>query len=107
MASLATTNLEASLSSFASNFRLLALGSFLLAGIAQGQDKLRGLLLEDDRYNQLPLSIGYGKEVQLPKNVSLRQFVPRVITQATDNTSVAWAAGWYAYTILQARQLNA
>jgi hypothetical protein len=106
MPSLATTNQEASLSSSASSRLLAVLIAACVVPSVQGQDKLRGMEFEDTRYNKLPLSINYGKILELPAKASLKQFTPRVVNQSTSNTSVVWATAWYGYTILQASQQN-
>jgi hypothetical protein len=103
-----TTNQEASLSSFAaSKFRLIAL---LLVGLSTGtinaQRQLRGLVLEDDRYNALPLSVDYSHKASLPSKFSLTSFLPKIVNQSTTNSAVAWSVAWYGFGALDARSRN-
>lgn len=82
----------------------------LLSGLswaAQSQSNLRGLEWEDEFYNQLPLKASYFKyALPPPSYYSLKQFCPRVVNQANSNTGVAWAAVWYARTMLDAIKNN-
>ncbi len=78
-------------------------GVFLLFTVAAfSQQSLRGLVLEDDRYNQLPIDPDYGKELRLPTQVDNRASFPRVINQSNENNAVAWAATYYGMSALQA-----
>ena len=78
---------------------LLSIGSVCL-----GQTALRGLEFEDDVYNSLPLKPSYFNPPStfLPSSYSLKKYCPRVATQHSSNTGVAWAAIWYARTMLEA-----
>lgn len=69
-----------------------------------GQTDLRGLEFEDDAYNSLPLKPSYFSPQSLPirSSYSLKKYCPRVVTQHSSNTGVAWAAVWYARTMLEA-----
>lgn len=60
------------------------------------QYNFRGLVLEDNRYNQLPIHPLYGKQLELPSSFSNKQAYPRVINQSTENNAVTWSASWYA-----------
>ena len=68
------------------------------------QSDLRGLEFEDDVYNSLPLKPSYFNPPSTPllASYSLKKYCPRVITQHNSNTAVAWAAVWYARTMLEA-----
>ena len=78
---------------------LLSIGSVCL-----GQTALRGLEFEDDVYNSLPLKPSYfnPQSTFLLSAYSLKKYCPRVATQHSSNTGVAWAAVWYARTMLEA-----
>lgn len=80
---------------------LLAGLFFFLNGSAQHQ--LRGLVIEDARYNALPLPLRYGKNEDVPRRASLKEFLPRVITQVSANTAVAWSVLWYGHAILESK----
>ncbi|MEK6783630.1 MAG: C1 family peptidase, partial [Bacteroidota bacterium] len=64
----------------------------------------RGLEFEDEVYNSLPLKPSYfnPQSNPLPASYSLKKYCPRVVTQHNSNTGVAWAAVWYARTMLEA-----
>lgn len=85
---------------------LLLLAGFFIFFSLQGQHQFRGLLLENDRYDSLPLPLHYGKVESLPSTFSLKQYMPRVVTQAATNTAVVWSTVWYANTIVEARSKN-
>src|SRR5882672_10283413 len=84
----------------------MRLGFFVLifcSSFCFGQTDLRGLEWEDDYYNQLPLKLSYFKTGEEgPSSYSLKNYCPRVINQSSTNTGPAWAAVWYARTILEA-----
>ncbi len=68
--------------------------------LAQNQ-YMRGVVLEDNRYNALP--VRYGSAVSLPPSKSLKAYYPRVIIQPkTDYTDIGWSAAWYARTAAEA-----
>ena len=70
-----------------------------------GQHNLKGLEWEDDFYANLPLKISYFKHGKLPPSTySIKAQCPRVATQSSFNTSVAWASVWFGRTILDAFQ---
>jgi hypothetical protein len=60
------------------------------------QQNLRGLLWEDNRYNQLPIHPLYGKSVEVGPAFSNKATYPRVINQSVENTAVTWSTAWYA-----------
>ncbi len=68
------------------------------------QTELRGLEFEDDEYNSLPLKPSYftPQVTSFPASHSLKNYCPRVITQHSSNTAVAWASVWYGRTMLEA-----
>ena len=77
---------------------------FLISSVGVCQSDLRGLEFEDDVYNSLPLKPSYfnPQSAAQPTTYSLKKYVPRVATQHTANTGVAWAAVWYGRTMLEA-----
>ena len=107
MVCLVITNRAVNLSSFANSARaILRLLVVVGACNAGAQHQLRGVVLENDRYNQLPLSQTYGHQVTLPPRASLTHHLPRVVTQSTTNTASTWAIAWYGYGALDARVRN-
>lgn len=80
-------------------------GMFLFVStVASSQQALRGLKLENDRYNLvLPIDPNYGKEVSLPSKVDNRPLFPRVVNQTSENNAVAWATTFYGMSALQAK----
>ena len=66
---------------------------------------LRGVVWEDSRYNALPLKLNFGElnYADLPENVNLKKFVPRVINQGPFNMAASWATIWYAASVLEAQ----
>lgn len=97
-------NLAVNLFLSASNHKkgalLIAAGLLFFSSSAQHQ--LRGMIFEDERYNTLPLPLHYGKTEEVPLRATLQPYLPRVITQASSNTAVAWSVVWYAHTIAEA-----
>ncbi len=72
--------------------------------VGSSQQALRGLKLENDRYNLiLPIDPDYGKEVPLPTKVDNRSLFPRVINQIGENNAVAWATTFYGMNALHAK----
>ena len=84
-------------------FRVIILLLFI-SSVGFCQTDLRGLEFEDDQYNSLPLKPSYfnSQSVVQPTSYSLKKYCPRVVTQHTSNTGVAWATVWYARTMLEA-----
>lgn len=82
-------------------YHLLITVLLLISAPAFSQQTLRGLVLEDDRYNQLPIDPDYGKELGLQGKVDNKARFPRVINQSNENNAVAWSATYYGMSALQ------
>lgn len=99
-------NPAANLSLSASLNRIKALSiltGLLLFFSSHAQHQMRGLVFEDERYNGLMLPSHYGKIEDVPLRASMKEFLPRVITQVSSNTAVTWSLLWYAQAILDAK----
>ncbi|MDH5604610.1 MAG: DUF4384 domain-containing protein [Cyclobacteriaceae bacterium] len=80
-----------------------------LCNFLYGQDNvrtLRGVVWEDDTYNALPHKLNYGdiSSELLPQTISLKKYVPKVVTQGPFNMAASWATVWYGGTILEAQR---
>jgi hypothetical protein len=95
-----------SLSSSENSLRAAFLLAAAISFSAVGQQSLRGIIAEDEKYNRLPLDPGYGHVYGLPVRSSMQAFVPRIINQSTTNTAASWAVAWYGYATLEAKSLN-
>ena len=85
--------------------KALSFSGLFVVFAAQGQQGFRGLTLENDRYNRLPIHPGYGKFEKLPSFISNKNYFPRVINQTQENNSVGWSTAWYGMGALYARLL--
>lgn len=84
-----------------SPFKVLLLAGLFVSVQGVCQHDLKGLVIENDRYNQLPIHPAYGKFQRLPASFSNKQNFPRVVNQSLENNAVAWAVTWYGMGALQ------
>jgi hypothetical protein len=82
---------------------LLIAGLFLFTTLS-AQNQYRGLIFEDSRYDSLPLPYHYGKTELLPPAFSMKEYLPRIVTQGATNSAASWSAVWYANTIAEAKR---
>jgi hypothetical protein len=83
---------------------LLLIAGLFIFNILSAQNQYRGLIFEDGRYDSLQLPYHYGKNELVPPAISLRDYLPRIVTQASTNSAPAWSAVWYASTIAEAKR---
>ena len=87
------------------NLFLIVLCAFS-TGFAQAQEYGRGLIIDEEAYNRIPLKAAQTRGVydKLPTAASVKKYCPTPQSQGQYGTCTGWASGYAARTILWARQ---
>lgn len=83
---------------------ILAGVCLLLSGMVELRAQSPGLLISDERYQQLPLLPSYSgvKYTEIPARISLKKYCPVPGDQGKTGACVGWAVGYGALTIQRA-----